>query len=407
MRAWLQLLVRTGGVLLVAFLLVYVFYFHHTLKYPPQRQKSDAEFRLTFNGIDGLPKQAVVWASDQRVLRPWAEYFTGVLLTMRRSEQGGGLFFRGRFYDNGLRRYFPYVYLVKEPLALHLLTIMALVLALWRLRAFRHPRKWLEAHLTEFAFLVVVGVYWFAAIRSNLNVGVRHVLPTFPFIYILVSGEITSLYKRLANPAEAQNDSRRYLINAQSHTARKGTVSTVPQKALETGASAPEVASGNLTRTPIASDQNRAAPRPVALRVFSVVLGALLLWQAVSVVRVHPSYLAYFNEIAGGPDGGWQTVTDSNLDWGQDLKRLAQFVESRGIQEIHLDYFGTGDPVYYLKNKYIKLTSCDAPQRGWVAVSNFDYVGSRAVPQCDYQRWLPMDKLVAKIGYSIFVFRID
>ena len=79
-----------------------------------------------------------------------------------------------------------------------------------------------------------------------------------------------------------------------------------------------------------------------------MILGALIAWQSVTVLRVHPSYLAYFNEIAGGPDGGWRYVTDSNLDWGQDLKRLSEFVEERGISEIHLDYFGTADPAYYL-----------------------------------------------------------
>ena len=51
--------------------------------------------------------------------------------------------------------------------------------------------------------------------------------------------------------------------------------------------------------------------------------------------------------------------------------------------------------------------ACSEPLTGWVAVSAMFYQESRRKPECDYRRWLPMDKLVAKIGYSIFVFRVE
>jgi hypothetical protein len=140
---------------------------------------------------------------------------------------------------------------------------------------------------------------------------------------------------------------------------------------------------------------------------FRLALAALLLWQAVTVLRVHPSYLAYFNELAGGPDGGWRYVNDSNLDWGQDVKRLAQFVETRGIPGIHVDYFSPADAAYYLHDKYLGPVGCSQPPQGWVAISAMLYTGPPWNPGCDYRRWLPMSKLVAKIGYSIFVFYVD
>jgi len=40
-----------------------------------------------------------------------------------------------------------------------------------------------------------------------------------------------------------------------------------------------------------------------------------LQWQTVA-----PHYLAYFNELAGGPANGFKELADSNLDWGQDLR---------------------------------------------------------------------------------------
>jgi 4-amino-4-deoxy-L-arabinose transferase-like glycosyltransferase len=73
----------------------------------------------------------------------------------------------------------------------------------------------------------------------------------------------------------------------------------------------------------------------------------LLLWYCLASVSVSPHHLAYFNEIAGGPRGGANWLVDSNLDWGQDLKRLRVYVEENRIASLKLSYFGTADPSYY------------------------------------------------------------
>lgn len=70
-------------------------------------------------------------------------------------------------------------------------------------------------------------------------------------------------------------------------------------------------------------------------------------WLVVSVVRVHPYYLAYFNELAGGPERGGEWLTDSNLDWGQDLPALARELSARGGGPVLLSYFGSADPSAY------------------------------------------------------------
>lgn len=71
------------------------------------------------------------------------------------------------------------------------------------------------------------------------------------------------------------------------------------------------------------------------------------LWLAVSVLRVHPHHLAYFNELSGGPVGGHRWLVDSNLDWGQGLKELAGEIKRRGNPPVFLSYFGAADPFYY------------------------------------------------------------
>jgi hypothetical protein len=83
--------------------------------------------------------------------------------------------------------------------------------------------------------------------------------------------------------------------------------------------------------------------RPLGL----VLASALGLWYGVGTLRVHPHEIAYFNEIAGGPANGWRLLVDSNLDWGQDLKRLAQWLREHDVSRLKLSYFGSADPAYY------------------------------------------------------------
>ncbi len=95
-----------------------------------------------------------------------------------------------------------------------------------------------------------------------------------------------------------------------------------------------------------------------------VVLALLLLcdpW------RVHPQYLAYFNELAGGVEGGRAHLLDSNLDWGQDLHELSQFLHEHPIPSLTLAYFGTMPPEA-LGIRYVPPPS-GAPQPGWHAIS--------------------------------------
>jgi hypothetical protein len=44
-----------------------------------------------------------------------------------------------------------------------------------------------------------------------------------------------------------------------------------------------------------------------------------------STLSVYPHELAYFNELAGGPRNGHKHLLHSNLDWGQDLLRAAEW----------------------------------------------------------------------------------
>jgi len=77
------------------------------------------------------------------------------------------------------------------------------------------------------------------------------------------------------------------------------------------------------------------------------VVAALLVWHTAESWRVRPHYLAYFNQIVGGPENGWRHLVDSSLDWGQDLPGLHAWLNGNARGEaVSLSYFGTGDPAH-------------------------------------------------------------
>jgi len=146
------------------------------------------------------------------------------------------------------------------------------------------------------------------------------------------------------------------------------------------------------------------AASPRIRKVLLVVIVLLTAWTAVESGRIHPHYLAYFNQIAGGPSHGGRFLLDSNIDWGQDLKGLAAYLKREEVTgPVYLGYFGHVDPALY----GIKARRPYPGVRGLVAVS-LNYVrGMRyAYPQ-SYFDWLKTHEPVAVIGHTIYVYRTD
>jgi hypothetical protein len=130
-----------------------------------------------------------------------------------------------------------------------------------------------------------------------------------------------------------------------------------------------------------------------------------LSWSTISVVRLGPHFLSYFNEAVGGPEGGRHLLSDSNVDWGQDLKALKNLMTERGWDHVWLSYFGPVSPaVYDIKGD--PLFARPPGARGLVAVSvhqlnGLDAFNSPAVALvAPYRSRVP----IARAGYSILVF---
>ena len=98
-------------------------------------------------------------------------------------------------------------------------------------------------------------------------------------------------------------------------------------------------------------------------------VGAMLVWMTATSVLSHPEYLPYFNALAG--DHPENVAVDSDLDWGQDMKRLGKRLQEVGATEVDFLPFvlaylegpkGFGyPPVHHV--------GAEVPSPGWNAVS--------------------------------------
>jgi hypothetical protein len=146
--------------------------------------------------------------------------------------------------------------------------------------------------------------------------------------------------------------------------------------------------------------------------LFFTVLG----WYIFGTIGVYPHYLAYFNEIAGGPENGWQNLIGEDLDRGQDLVGLKTWMDRHHVEWIKLAYQGVADPVYYdiafdalpdpadtWENRHSFYPYEPAP--GIYAISVNSLQGLHlAAP--DTYAWFRQRKPMAKIGYSIFIYQV-
>ena len=133
-----------------------------------------------------------------------------------------------------------------------------------------------------------------------------------------------------------------------------------------------------------------------------------------SALRVAPYPIAYFNELAGGPEGGRHILSDSNLDWGQGLRALARYVTDQKLDSIYLSYFGNAPPEYYgIRYQYVPAFGpLESPKprrikdaRQLLAISDMNLKG---VWFRDHDRyhWLTDRVPIAILAQSIYVYDI-
>lgn len=133
---------------------------------------------------------------------------------------------------------------------------------------------------------------------------------------------------------------------------------------------------------------------------------------------IAPHFLAYFNPLAGGPEGGWRYLVDSNLDWGQSLHLLGDWMRQNGVARVYLSYFGEARPES-ADIAYIGLPSFpprlmhpgtptwakDRPMAGYYAISATNLQGV-LFDDHDLFAYFRTQSPIAKLGYSLFLYYV-
>lgn len=166
-----------------------------------------------------------------------------------------------------------------------------------------------------------------------------------------------------------------------------------------------------------ASPASRWLDPPRLLTYFNItvyrVLWVLILAAPLSL-RFHPHHLAYFNGLAGGPENGAWHLVDSNIDWGQDLHGLRDYLDQKKLSDIGLAYFGTVSPESVGINAHDP--PLNFPQPGWYAIS-VNFVHGRPHEFRNHENstvrinmgdlaYFRIFEPVTSIGYSINVYHL-
>ena len=373
-------------ILAIGYILVWGVYILFTFNYPILKQNTDTVYLLnSFSGGPDLSWSKClpnkidlrciadidIWMSSKPILRGFGQYILGILMVIQRSTGGNTSYFIGNISSSGWWYYFPILFFTKEPIPILIIIALGLYLAIKRFFKNTKDKKrnrffnYLEFNFYEFSMILTVLLYWLYSIRSNLDIGIRHILPTLPLLYILATGSIKKWFNSKLDFEYVSTINR---ISSAFKTFLKKS-----------------------------------------LKFFLILL--ISIWLIADTISAYPYFLSYYNYFGGGIWNGYKIATDSNYDWGQDLKRLKDFVDKNNIQKIGVDYFGGGNPEYYLGNKYVSWWDSKRPiEPGWYAISaNSLQVSIYNTTDKTFENnyaWTLQFKPVDMIGNSIFIYNI-
>lgn len=162
------------------------------------------------------------------------------------------------------------------------------------------------------------------------------------------------------------------------------------------------------------------------MRGTTVVAAIMLVWHAASSLAVFPHSLSYFNELAGGPNGGRRHLISSNLDWGQDLLLLQRWCQKHSTSTpLFLAYYGGVNPSLAGIEFNLPIMRDDLPKGlpasralapGWYAVSaTFLHGQPYTVAAAGGMSYAPAEAFsyfndfepVDQVGYSILIYHLE
>lgn len=370
---------KFSAVVLVCFVTIWVVYAINTIGMPADKVVAHADLFLSQpNAPAKMSHDLIVSMTTSPLLLPMAEYFVGIAKVFSRVAAGNVHYFLGTVSVDASRWYFPVVFSLKETLPFLFLIIGAVVYGLYRLRTALKENtlgigaflaRSFQNHIAEYLAIFFVLFYSYVSITGNLTIGFRHLFPILPFLYMLVGKSVADFYKRHEH-------------------------------------------------------------EPVTHQLIAIFIGVVMFIVVAIPVLTYPYYLSYFNATVGGHQNGYHYVTDSNYDWGQDLKYLQKVMAEQdackagtaplssscplkdypAIDKLRVDYFGGSDPKYYLGDRYTPWWSSRTPEAGWYAISSFFYQESlykKLAPGEQNYSWLKQFTPLDRAGDSFFIYYIS
>jgi hypothetical protein len=142
------------------------------------------------------------------------------------------------------------------------------------------------------------------------------------------------------------------------------------------------------------------------------VTAALGVWMVAAAAGIYPDHLSYFNEAAClttkpaaiGLDGGTRCgplwLDDSNVDWGQSLRQVKDWVDRNAQgQPVHLAYFGSFPPsAYGLHTEPLALEQLERDPPAGISIVSAHFVARSQAA------WLRTPSEI--IGHSMYVYRV-
>ena len=269
-------------------------------------------------------------------------------------DEGHPTFLMGMNSTHGWWYYFPVAFLIKTPLPMLILVLVSIMLVVgYGILGIRDGKP--ASHKSQVAAWTLglfPAVHFATALWSSVDIGYRHLLPILPFLFVFIGWQVA----------------------------------------------------GRLVPSPHASRLTHYVSR--------FTFYVLIVWYAVSAATIFPHNLAYFNELAGGPEGGYNWLVDSNLDWGQNLKELKAWLDAHGVERVFLSQFSPSRPeVYGIQATLLPPSPRAAPfahfdpAPGWYAIGATTLQGSYT-PDVDTFAYFRVMTPTARIGHAMFVYHV-
>ena len=138
--------------------------------------------------IEGVSRYPTLVVQTIETLSPIfpRDFLFGVYVVLMHNSGGHSSSLLGQYDHRGWWYYFPVAFMLKVPIAFLVLSVAGMFWSVWRLR---HG---------DWAFLrpwIPLAIYGALAMSSGINIGIRHLLPAFPFLCILAGVLMGRIYR--------------------------------------------------------------------------------------------------------------------------------------------------------------------------------------------------------------------